>query len=309
MPPSIAVIIATYNWPEALRLVLWGYAAQRDRDFRIIIADDGSGPETARVVDEMRVATGLHITQLWHEDRGWRKGEILNRAIVAAKDDYLILTDGDTIPRDDFVAVHRRVASRGVYAAGMTLRLPQELSARVTADDVRSGRVTDRRWLAAEGVRLGRHVLRCFRSYALNRTLDWITTSRRRLRGLNAAAFRDDLLAVNGFANGLPYGGMDAELGDRLDNYGLQHRRVRFRAMTVHLWHKRPWRDPEKVQANRAVRARVRTERIIRTPNGIAELDATSLSAPRAPRTGPRAPDPPPAPQPASAAGPKYASP
>jgi glycosyltransferase involved in cell wall biosynthesis len=274
MQPSIAVIIATYNWPRALELVLWGYAVQQDRRFRVIVADDGSGPETASAIARMREATALDIRHVWHEDRGWRKSEILNRAIVAAEDEYLIFTDGDTIPRDDFVAVHRRVAARGVYAAGMTIRLPEEISARITPEDVLARRVTDRAWLAAQGMRLGRQALRFSRDYDANRWLDWTTTSRRRFRGLNGAAWRDDLLRVNGFDMTMPYGGMDAELGNRLDNLGLRHRRVRFRAMTTHLWHRRPWREDALVAANRAYRDEVRRSHRYWTPCGIAELSA-----------------------------------
>lgn len=271
-PPTVEVIIATYNWPRALELVLWGYAVQHDRDFRIIIADDGSGPETRRVIERMRRETGLDIEHVWHEDRGFRKCEILNRAIQKAQAEYLIFTDGDTIPRDDFVAVHRRAAERGVYASGMTVRLPEDISKRITVEDVVRGRVTDRRWLVSHGVRLGRHALRFFRNYELNRLLDWCTTSRRRFRGLNAGAYRDDLIRVNGFNNAMAYGGLDAELGDRLDNLGLRNRRVRFRAVTVHLWHARPWREATVVKQNVELRRRVRRQRTARTPSGIAEV-------------------------------------
>lgn len=270
--PSIAVIIATYNWPRALELVLWGYAVQTDPRFRVIIADDGSGPATAATIARMRQETALDITHVWHEDIGWRKSEILNRAILAAEDDYLIFTDGDTIPRDDFIAVHRRAAARGVYSAGMTIRLPEGISAGIEAEDVLKQRVTDRSWLVEQGMRLGRHAIRFSRSYTTNRWLDWTTTSRRRFRGLNGAAWRDDLLRVNGFDMTMPYGGMDAELGDRLDNLGLKHRRLRFRAMTVHLWHNRPWREDTLVEKNRAYRKVVRESGHVRTPMGISEL-------------------------------------
>ena len=38
------VIISTYNWPEALEKTLIGMSLQTDRNFNIIIADDGSEP-------------------------------------------------------------------------------------------------------------------------------------------------------------------------------------------------------------------------------------------------------------------------
>src|SRR5688572_27298061 len=106
----ISIIVSTYNQPSYLERVLWGYAVQTDRDFQLVVADDGSGPETGELIRNMRTATGLDVLHVWHEDRGFRKSEILNRAIVAAAGDYLLFTDGDSIPRRDLVHVHRTLA-------------------------------------------------------------------------------------------------------------------------------------------------------------------------------------------------------
>lgn len=269
-----AVIVATYDWPRALELVLWGLAGQQDRRFEVIVADDGSGPDTAALLARLPAETGLAIRHVWHPDRGFRKSEILNRAIAAAEADYLIFTDGDCIPRDDFVAVHHRLARRGRYLAGMTVRLPRELSAQLTVADVRAGRATDLGWLRQQGFRPGRHALRFSRSWRFNTVMDHLTTTPPRWRGGNASAWRDDLVAVNGFEMRMGYGGQDAEIGDRLDNLGVRPVRVRFRAPTVHLWHERPWRDDTVMRANREHRRRVRAEGITRAVEGLAELGA-----------------------------------
>lgn len=267
-----AVIIATYDWPHALELVLWGYAAQTDRRFRVVVADDGSGPATAALIERMRAETGLDIAHIWQEDRGFRKSEILNRAILATSAEYLIFTDGDVIPRDDFVATHHRLARRGRYLTGMTIRLPRAVSDRITPAEVQSGRATDLAWLRSQGLRPGRHRLRFFRRWSVNTLLDHLTTTPPRWRGGNASAWRDDLMAVNGFEMAMGYGGQDAELSDRLDNLGIRPVRVRFRAVTVHLWHQRPWRDETVIRANRAHRHRVRASGATRAQRGLAEL-------------------------------------
>ena len=269
-----AVIIATYNWPRALELALWGFASQRERGFEVVVADDGSGPETRAVIDRLRGRSGLAIRHVWHPDRGFRKSEILNRAIAAAEHDYLIFTDGDLIPRDDFVAAHLRLARPGRYLAGMTVRLPEGVSAAITPEDVRSGRATDLRWLRARGFRPGRHALRFSRSWALNSLMDQLTTTPPRWRGGNASAWRADLLAVNGFDMEMGYGGQDAEIGDRLDNLGIRPVRLRFRAPTVHLWHERPWRDEDVFRRNTAHRHQVRVSGATRARAGLAELES-----------------------------------
>jgi glycosyltransferase involved in cell wall biosynthesis len=128
---NIALILATYNQPEWLEKVLWGYAVQSVRDFQVVIADDGSGPETAAVVERVRAETGMALVHVWHPDEGFRKCEILNRAILAADGDYLIFSDGDCIPRSDFVATHRRLAEPNRFLSGGYLMLPMEVSRRI----------------------------------------------------------------------------------------------------------------------------------------------------------------------------------
>ncbi|MDX5328696.1 MAG: glycosyltransferase, partial [Marinobacter sp.] len=76
------MIISTYNSPEWLEKVLWGYSAQTHKDFEIIIADDGSKDETRQLIDRMRDETGLTITHVWQEDDGFQKCRILNKAVL-----------------------------------------------------------------------------------------------------------------------------------------------------------------------------------------------------------------------------------
>src|SRR6476619_1563465 len=115
MGMRVSVIITTYNQPEQLEKVMWGYAGQRGAKFELIIADDGSSPATTEVIDRVAAQSGLDVLHIWHEDSGFRKTEILNRAIVAAQEEYLIFSDGDCIPRDDFVATHARLARPGCF--------------------------------------------------------------------------------------------------------------------------------------------------------------------------------------------------
>ena len=105
-----SVVLSTYNSPNWLEKVLWGYAAQTVRPDEIVVADDGSTDETRERLELLRRATQLNIQHVWHEDRGFRKCTILNRAIDAAEGDYLIFSDGDCISRADFVAVHKQHA-------------------------------------------------------------------------------------------------------------------------------------------------------------------------------------------------------
>jgi glycosyltransferase involved in cell wall biosynthesis len=269
-----SVIFTTYNQPAPLERVLWGYAVQTRRDFEVIVADDGSGPETRALIDRVRAESGLDLVHVWHEDRGFRKTEILNLAIRAARSGYLVFSDGDCIPRADFVDTHVRLAEPGRFLSGGYLKLPKRVSEAITVDDVRSGRVADVEWLRSVGWRPGRHALRLAKSERVATFLDVVTPTRPTWNGHNASAFRADVERVNGFDLDMAYGGLDRAVGERLENAGVHGKQVRFRAPVLHLHHERPYVDREKWRRNYEIRDRIRRERETRAPRGLAETGA-----------------------------------
>jgi glycosyltransferase involved in cell wall biosynthesis len=274
VPTAVSVVLSTYNQPRWLEKALWGYAAQRFRAFEVVVADDGSGPETADVVTRLQGRHGLRLVHVWHEDRGFRKTEILNRGVLAARGDYLIFSDGDCIPHPDFVATHVRLAADRRFLSGGYLKLPMSVSERITEDDVRSGRAFDRAWLTTNGWQGGRHFLRLPRSRLAAAMLDALSPTGATWNGHNASTWRDAIVAVNGFDLDMGYGGEDRALGERLINLGYRGRRVRFRAPCLHLDHPRPYADPKIIEANRRVRHEIRSTRDARTRRGLAEVAA-----------------------------------
>lgn len=270
---AVSIIVSTYRRPDFLELVLQGYAAQTDRTFELVVADDGSGEDTRQVIARAAAEHRLDVVHVWHEDRGFRKTEILNRAIVAASGSYLIFTDGDCIPRSDLVATHRHLARDGHYIAGGYLKLPAHVSERVDRETVASGRFADLAWLRSAGWRPGRRALRLTRSRRIGALFDRLTPTPAHFHGNNASVARDALEAVNGFEGEMGYGGLDKALGYRLENLGVKGLQARHRAVAMHLHHDRPYRDPEVVRANRAILARIRRGGEVRARRGIAELE------------------------------------
>jgi glycosyltransferase involved in cell wall biosynthesis len=269
----VAVIITTYNQPAWLQKVLWGYSGQSTSAFDIVIADDGSGAETRLVIEQARAEFGDRLSHVWQEDRGFRKCEILNRAIVSSSADYLIFTDGDCIPGRQFVQRHIELAEPAHFLSGGVVWLERELSEAISRDDVLQGRVEDVRWLKQRGWRGGRRRLRLVRHQGLAALLDALTPTGATFNGHNASVWRDALIAVNGFDAEMGYGGLDRALGERLRNFGLQGKQVRHRAVCFHLDHDRPYRKPEVLRRNREIRNRIRSSRETRAHCGIAELN------------------------------------
>ena len=125
---DISVIISTYNNPKWLGKVLWSYQFQSFRNFEVLVADDGSSKETKDLIEDFKAKNFFSIKHVWHEDNGFRKTKILNKAILESSSEYLLFTDGDCIARDDFIQQHVDNRARGVFLSGGYFKLPQNIS-------------------------------------------------------------------------------------------------------------------------------------------------------------------------------------
>ena len=137
MAELISVVVATFNRDDALDAVLRSLASQEDRDFEVIVADDGSGPETRELLQSWVPTLGARLIHVWHKDRGFRLAEIRNRAILRCSGTICIFIDGDCIARSNFVDVHRRLAEPGWFVAGNRVLLGRHLSERILAEKLR----------------------------------------------------------------------------------------------------------------------------------------------------------------------------
>jgi GT2 family glycosyltransferase len=263
------VIVSTYEAPAYLERVLIGLACQSAPGFEVVVADDGSGPDTRRLLERMRASFAGGLRHVWHEDRGFQKSEILNRAIGAAAHPYLVFTDGDCVPRADFVAVHAARARPASFLSGGYVKLPARLSADVDAEAVRSARCFDPAWLRARGLR-DLHALAKLRAGRAARILEVLTPTRPSWNGHNASGWKADLVRVNGFDERMQYGGQDRELGERLVHAGIRPIQVRYSAITLHLDHARGYKTDASIERNRAIRAETRAKRATWTEFGIA---------------------------------------
>lgn len=268
----LSVIISTYNSPAWLEKVLWGYSCQTHPDFEVIIADDGSDARTAELLERMRGETGLRIQHVRQEDKGFRKCRILNKAVLQAQHDYLVFTDGDCIPRKDFLQVHCEEARPGYYLSGGYFKLPMDTSQAIGKDDILSGRCFDIAWLRRHGLEFWRKRYKISLGPTAARLMNRLTTTQCNLKGANASAWKADVLKVNGFDERMPWGGEDREFGVRLSNAGITPKHVRFNAIVIHLDHSRGYVDPVQVKANRALRIANEKNKVITTDFGIFQL-------------------------------------
>lgn len=266
--PAASVLISTYNEPQWLEWVLLGYSRQTFTDFEMIVVDDGSQADTRARIDALRPRLPYPLQHYWQPDEGYRKCTAMNRGIAMALSDYLVFSDGDCVPRADFLACHMAMREPRRYLSGGYSKLPMALSHRITRDDVVAGRATDYAWLAANGLK--RHTLKLrTRAPWMQTLLNRVTPVAPRFHGHNASAWKADVLRVNGWDERMQYGGQDLELGERLNHAGVRGKTIRYSAVCVHLEHERPHRLPGMRENCLAIRAETRRQRAQWTSHGI----------------------------------------
>ena len=266
---KLSIIISTYNSEEWLHKVLLGYTIQSENDFEIVIADDGSTAKTKVVIDSFKGKLTHPIQHIWHEDLGFRKCRILNSAILASNSDYLLFTDGDCIPRKDFVAQHLNQKELGFFLSGGYFKLPMSVSKVISDDDILNQNCFEVTWLRKHGLKLSFKLTKLTHNKYFALFMNWLTPTKRSWNGHNSSGFKADILAINGFNELLDYGGEDREMGERLFNKGLLSKQIRYRAICLHLDHPRSYVNQEKIAYNLEVRKFNKKNNITRIETGI----------------------------------------
>ena len=137
--PKVSVIISFYNRIDYLKLVLAGFERQTFRDIEIIIADDGSKEEIVKEIEKLSLKVSFPLLHLWHEDKGFRKNKILNRAITEANSDYLIFIDGDCVPHREFVREHYDYRNENNCLTGRRVNLSEKFTNKLNETDIKNG--------------------------------------------------------------------------------------------------------------------------------------------------------------------------
>ena len=233
-----AVIVTTYNRPDALAAVLAGYFEQTDGDFELLVADDGSTGETRALIEGLASRAPFPLHHIWQEDLGFRPGAARNRAAARTQADYLIFADGDCVPARNFVRQHNALAEENFFLSGNRVLLSESFTRRALAE-----RLPLHQWHAARW-------LRAWITRDVNRLLPLLTLSdapfRKRaprqwegVKTCNLSLWRADFMRVNGFDESYSGWGLeDSDLAIRLIHAGVHHKSARFATPVFHLWHR-----------------------------------------------------------------------
>ncbi|MEO8020016.1 MAG: glycosyltransferase family 2 protein [Pseudomonadota bacterium] len=227
----LALVVTTYERPDALAAVLESIARQRVAPEEIVIADDGSGAATRAVIAAFAARSAVPMRTVSQPHEGFRLTRLRNLAIAAASADYLILIDGDMLLHPDFVADHRRIARRGFYTQGVRVHADAALTSALIAAPA----ATPGFWAPGLGGLRRAYLLH---SPALAAASRMLANSFIAIKGCNQAFWREDLVRVNGFNEAIVgWGPEDKELAARLGNCAVRRQTLLFGDIAWHLHH------------------------------------------------------------------------
>ncbi len=228
---NCSLIVCTYNWPEALRIVLTSAISQSVVPNEIIIADDGSDNNTKKVIDEFIKLSTIPIIHSWQKDDGCRISHSRNRAISKSSFEYIIMIDGDTVLHKDFVKDHKKFAKRKVYTQGSRVLLQP----RITISILKNNKFIKPLFFLKDS----KNKMNMFRIPFISKLMSYSKSKKlNRIRGCNYSIFKKDIIDVNGFNEEITtWGREDSEFVQRLFNNGLMKQHLKFSAIQYHLYH------------------------------------------------------------------------
>lgn len=242
--PAVSIIIGFYNKIDLLEKILEALRLQTMSDFEVVIADDGSKPEVVERIAQLQATTPFVLRHVWHEDQGWRKNRILNKAVVAAHGEYLIFIDGDCIPEPHFVEEHYNERGKGQVLSGRRILMGQRATQYILSQPLSRRRFGAGLFFALLADTILGHKTRMehmlhVRNHMLRRL--FVRDRQRFILGCNFSMCKSDLMAVNGFDERFLYPGYgeDIDLWHRLDRAGIKTWSRKGLLIQYHCYHKR----------------------------------------------------------------------
>lgn len=262
----ISIVIPTYNQPEMLTQTLLSLNRQTDKHFEVIVSDDGSCEESRNAIQILDQQLTFTFTYLWQEDKGFRAAKARNQGIKKAKGEYIVFTDGDCILPPSFVKQHRKLARHHYFVDGYRILLSQPFTT-----DIHNGRASlhiNFMSLLADCLMGKINKLSSYFTLPLGPLRLLQPTRWKGVKTANLAAWKQDLMAINGFNEAFEgWGHEDADLVIRLIRHGIKRKSGKYASVVFHQWH--PTNDRSHEKMNKAALSHSLNAAPIRTHDGL----------------------------------------
>lgn len=225
---SISLIVTTYNNPPFLEIVLKSVLRQRVYPKEVVIADDGSGEETKRLIERYQQMFPVPLVHSWIPDCGFRLSMSRNKAIIKATGAYIVMVDGDMVLTPHFIKDHQKLMRKGFFVVGSRALLSENATQR------RLQTLNPAFYFWSSGL-MKRLVL-----VRIPFLSTWLKgkSGISRARGCHLAFWKEDCAKVNGFDESFEsWGYEDSDFFQRLLNVGVNRKNAKGMAGAVHLYH------------------------------------------------------------------------
>lgn len=256
-----ALLISTYNWPQALELIFKSIHEQTVMPDEVLIADDGSTDDTKQLIEDFKRKSTFKVVHVWQEDKGFRKAIVLNKAIAQSSCDYIIQIDGDCIIHPKFIADHKKNATQNQYLYGARATITKEALPQIFID-----KQTKFNLFSKNLKKKSRTIHNDF----LSKFYKPHTGFSSNFRGCNVSFWRKDFIAINGYNEDFEgWGREDSDLVIRMGNNGVLAKRLRYAGIVYHIYH--PENSRDQLNTNDAIQNQSITNKIIRIEKGISQ--------------------------------------
>ncbi len=256
-----ALLISTYNWPQALELIFKSIHEQTHLPDEVLIADDGSTNETKQLIDDFARKSTFKVIHVWQEDNGFRKAIILNKAVAKSSCEYIIQIDGDCIMHPEFIEDHKKNAQKNVYLYGTRATITKDALPRIFNE-----KQTKFNFLSKNIKKKTRTIHSALLS-KLYKPHEGFSSN---FRGCNVSFWREDFIAINGYNESFEgWGREDSDLVIRLGNKGVLAKRLRYVGIVYHIYH--PENSRDNLNENDLIQNESIQNKIIRTEKGISQ--------------------------------------
>eukprot|EP01047_Picozoa_sp_COSAG01_P002594 COSAG01_NODE_69_length_28801_cov_10.460038_20_plen_276_part_00 len=245
----ISIIITSFNWPEALEKCLQSLKEQSDRNFEVIISDDGSSPSVETMINKIKPTLPFLLKFLWQKHNGFHISKTRNKGIAKSSGDYIIFLDQDNILNQHFIKRQRYHAEPNFFGIHQRIFLNQKLTKKILKSPksiatkspiwVLKERLlgNTNKWLASINIP--------FKRFRYTKKNKWTKTAS------CFAIWKKDLIKVNGFnENYKSWGYEDSDLLVRLLKKNIFRKSVKNSCFIYHLHHKTVFKSEAEKNLN-----------------------------------------------------------
>jgi glycosyltransferase involved in cell wall biosynthesis len=231
---QVALLITTYNRPDALNCVLASVAKQSRSPDEVIVCDDGSDSNTSQIIAAW--SSRLPILHIWSPDKNFRAALTRNLGILRSRGELLIFVDGDCLLPPSFIDNYVKLTQVGYLVSGGRHLLSPEKTRSILNE-------CDLPFSAFDNWK--------FSSWPLGLLRDLSPKNWGVVRTCNLSVHREDALRIAGFDESyLGWGREDSDFVVRLIRSGVKIRSGRLAACVAHLYHPEMPRDQLSVNDN-----------------------------------------------------------